>query len=124
MGSGPRPYHPDDYTGNVGASSGVAAGSDAIGAVSSYNKASGGQISKKLRSLLSGSGSGGGGGGGVTAVADAGGAAEDVPILHRGGKVRKTGLARLKKGEVVLTAAQVKTLKRTKKRKGARGARR
>ena len=36
---------------------------------------------------------------------------------HRGGRVRKTGSARLKKGEVVLTAKQAR-------RKGVRGKRR
>jgi hypothetical protein len=41
---------------------------------------------------------------------------EDIPLksYHRGGKVRKTGPARLKKGEVVLTKKQAK--KRVQKR--------
>lgn len=35
-----------------------------------------------------------------------------APSYHRGGKVRKTGLARLKKGERVLTKGQQKRLMR------------
>lgn len=35
-------------------------------------------------------------------------AGQKVPNFHRGGKVKKTGLARLKKGERVLTAKQAK----------------
>jgi hypothetical protein len=35
---------------------------------------------------------------------------EAPPVYHRGGKVRKTGLARLKKGERVLTKGQQKRL--------------
>jgi hypothetical protein len=31
---------------------------------------------------------------------------DSIPSFHRGGKVRKTGLARLKKGERVLTRKQ------------------
>jgi|HubBroStandDraft_5_1064220.scaffolds.fasta_scaffold154640_3 hypothetical protein len=35
-----------------------------------------------------------------------GGGGDSIPSFHRGGKVRKTGLARLKKGERVLTRKQ------------------
>lgn len=45
-----------------------------------------------------------------------------VPAFHQGGKVRKTGLAKLKKGEVVLTAAQARQCasKTGKSKSGAR----
>ena len=35
-----------------------------------------------------------------------------IPSFKKGGKMRKTGLARLHKGEVVLTATQAKSLKK------------
>ena len=33
---------------------------------------------------------------------------KNIPSRHKGGKVKKTGLHNLKKGEIVLTAAQAK----------------
>jgi hypothetical protein len=36
------------------------------------------------------------------------------PSFHKGGKVRKTGMAKVKKGEVVLTEKQAKELKKKK----------
>jgi hypothetical protein len=41
---------------------------------------------------------------------------------HKGGKVRKTGIAKLRKGEVVMTAAQAKqcAAKKGKSKSGAR----
>lgn len=38
--------------------------------------------------------------------------APEMATYHKGGKVRKTGPARLKKGEVVLTKGQQKKLKK------------
>jgi hypothetical protein len=35
-----------------------------------------------------------------------------VPAFKKGGRVKKTGLAKVHKGEVVLTASSAKTLKR------------
>ena len=120
MDSGPQLYHPDDYTGGAPSNSGVAAGSAVLGGLNTYNQKSGGSLTKKLRSLLSGSGGGGGGlGSDVQSTADAEGSAG----YKRGGLVRKTRKAMVHKGEFVLTAAQVKALKR-KKRKQGRGARR
>ena len=40
------------------------------------------------------------------------GAVNAIPSFKKGGKVKKTGLARLHKNEVVLTAAQAKSLKK------------
>lgn len=40
------------------------------------------------------------------------------PSYHRGGKVRKTGLARLKKGERVLTKGQQDQIEKRMKSKG------
>ena len=40
-----------------------------------------------------------------------------IPVMHKGGKVKKTGLAYLKKGERVLTPEQDSALKKTKKAK-------
>jgi hypothetical protein len=37
---------------------------------------------------------------------DPGAPGQSIPSFHKGGKVRKTGLARLKKGERVLTRKQ------------------
>lgn len=37
---------------------------------------------------------------------DPGASGQSIPSFHKGGKVRKTGLARLKKGERVLTRKQ------------------
>lgn len=42
------------------------------------------------------------------------GVMSDIPTMHKGGKVKKTGLALLKKGERVLTAAQEKRLQNRK----------
>ena len=39
-------------------------------------------------------------------------AVNSIPSFKKGGKMRKTGLARLHKGEVVLTATQAKSLKK------------
>ncbi len=47
-----------------------------------------------------------------------------LPKLHGGGKVRKTGAYRLKRGETVVTAKQMKTLrgkKSTRKRVACKG---
>jgi hypothetical protein len=38
-----------------------------------------------------------------------------IPSFHRGGKVRKTGLARLKKGERVLTGKQQRRMKKSRR---------
>lgn len=121
MGGSPQLYDPDAYTGrSTGASSGIAAGSAALKGVSSYNNASGGKLTKKLRSLLSGSG-----GGGDSSVASPSPDETALnPNFKRGGLVRKTGNARVHKGEFVLTASQVKNLRRAKKRKSERGAHR
>jgi hypothetical protein len=40
-----------------------------------------------------------------------------VPMFKKGGKVKKTGLIKAHKGEVVLSAPTVKTLKRLMKKK-------
>jgi len=40
------------------------------------------------------------------------GAVNAIPSFKKGGKVKKTGLAKLHRGEVVLTAAQAKSLKK------------
>jgi hypothetical protein len=42
------------------------------------------------------------------------GAPGGTDSYHRGGKVRKTGLARLRKGEHVLTAKQYKSRRKTR----------
>ena len=39
-------------------------------------------------------------------------AVNSIPSFKKGGKMHKTGLARLHKGEVVLTATQAKSLKK------------
>ena len=39
--------------------------------------------------------------------------ADSIQSFAKGGKVKKTGLAKVHKGEVVLTASQAKSLKRT-----------
>jgi hypothetical protein len=54
--------------------------------------------------------SGGGGGGMRTSHDDTG------DSYHKGGRVRKTGKARLKKGEVVLTAKQARKMRSRKSR--------
>ena len=70
--------------------------------------------------------SGGGGGGAIKKLADKlkkkKGDSDDpgqtemhVDSYHKGGKVKKTGLARLKKGERVLTKAQQKKMGMKKK---------
>lgn len=43
-------------------------------------------------------------------------AAKTVESYHKGGKVRKTGLARLKKGETVLTKGQMQKMRKGKRR--------
>lgn len=79
------------------------------------------------------SGSSGGGGGGrlmsklkgskskINVPGYSGGAQVDVGpkvrSYHKGGKVRKTGLARLKKGELVLTKRQAAKRKKTRRSK-------
>ena len=40
------------------------------------------------------------------------GAVNAIPSFKKGGKVKKTGLARLHKNEVVLTASQAKSLRK------------
>ena len=40
------------------------------------------------------------------------GAVNAIPAFKKGGKVRKTGLAKLHKNEIVLSAPQVKALKK------------
>jgi len=40
-----------------------------------------------------------------------------VPMFKKGGKIKKTGLIKAHKGEVVLSAPTVKTLKRLMKKK-------
>jgi len=40
------------------------------------------------------------------------GAVNAIPSFKKGGKVKRTGLARLHKNEVVLTASQAKSLKK------------
>ncbi len=44
------------------------------------------------------------------------GGSDDTPSYHKGGKVRKTGLARLKRGERVLTKPQQRKAGLLKKR--------
>jgi len=56
-------------------------------------------------------------GGGSSGSGPTGSESTDYPTYHRGGKVRKTGLARLKKGEQVLTAKQAKRRKGRSKRR-------
>ena len=43
---------------------------------------------------------------------------DSIPSFHRGGKVRKTGLARLKKGERVLTRKHQRKSGRSGKSRG------
>ena len=45
------------------------------------------------------------------------GMAGDVPMFKKGGKIKKTGLIKAHKGEVVLSAPTVKTLKRLMKKR-------
>ena len=80
-------------------------------------------------STLMGTGKGGGGGGASPAGLIAGAIikrmakksdnqssdTEPVDSYHSGGKVRKTGLANLRKGETVLTKTQLRALKARKK---------
>ena len=44
------------------------------------------------------------------------GAVNAIPSFKKGGKVKKTGLARLHKNEVVLTASQAKSLRKIMKK--------
>jgi hypothetical protein len=78
-----------------------------------YNKRPKGdaRIGKIDRSIATSSSSSGGGG-----VSDAAGGGDPMANYHRGGRVRKTGPARLKKGEVVLTRKQARARKRGKQR--------
>jgi hypothetical protein len=46
------------------------------------------------------------------------GAKGELDSYHSGGKVRKTGPARLKKGETVITKTQMKEIKRKGKKRG------
>ena len=64
----------------------------------------GGKLSKKKSEGGSSPMGGGDSGGGFYG--------SDVTSYHKGGRVRKTGLARLKKGERVLTKGQQKKLKK------------
>lgn len=54
-----------------------------------------GKIGKKAKSLSAG-----------------GDDSDEAPKYHKGGRVRKTGLARLKKGELVLTKGQQKQMRK------------
>ena len=72
---------------------------------------------KKIKSKLGGKGKDdgggeGGGGGGGSAADEMGAETSGVPSYKKGGKVRKTGLARLHKGERVLNKSQAKRYSR------------
>lgn len=55
---------------------------------------------------------------GQASSGSSGHAEPELESYHSGGKVRKTGPARLKKGETVLTKGQMKEMKRKGKKRG------
>ena len=85
-------------------------------------------VVSSLMSIRSGKGGGDGAASGVASIYKANRAKQksnepapdQVDSYHRGGKVRKTGLANLKKGEVVLTEKQAKARKNKRKRSRSR----
>lgn len=48
----------------------------------------------------------------ITSSADAYASPNPIPGYRKGGKVKRTGIARVHKGEVVLTASAAKTLRK------------
>jgi hypothetical protein len=82
------------------------------GFISGFN---GGQKNDTVKKLKSKFGGKGGGGGGDPSAADEMGAetgGASAGAFKRGGKVRKTGLAKVHKGERVLTKKQSKSYKK------------
>ena len=119
MGSGPQLYDPSKYGGNAVPASGAAAGiGDATRAIQSYQDASKSRGGKPSLLQRLGKSSSAGGSGSSPVDPDA---PSTIPEYKRGGYVRKTGLAKVHRGEYVLTAA--KTKKMRKKRAGSRGRR-
>jgi hypothetical protein len=87
-----------------------------MGAFSGFASAlSNSKGTKKLQERSSGKKKPDDSSGGSSPMPDSGGGGfygSDVTSYHKGGRVRKTGLARLKKGERVLTKGQQKKLKK------------
>lgn len=48
-----------------------------------------------------------------------GGLGKDIPGFKKGGRVKKTGVAKVHKGEVVLTAKQARSLKKSGRKRVA-----
>lgn len=70
--------------------------------------ASSGSLKSKAKDFLSKMSGGGKGGGGSSSSTPAGRYASIPSSLKRGGKIKRTGLAKVHKGERVLTKRQVK----------------
>ena len=73
-------------------------------------------LAKRTKSKSSGSGSSSSTEGAIPG----GGSDEDMPSYHKGGLVRKTGPARLRRGEHVLTSKQYKRVKHGRSKAGSK----
>jgi hypothetical protein len=85
------------------------------GFASGFSEGGGSKGVKKLKDKITNKkGPGGSNAAKVTAADEMGAETSGVPSYKKGGKVRKTGLARLHKGERVLNKSQAKRYSKTR----------